>query len=416
MIHYITTNGIGNPWVAAELRELDVSYGVRCRLHSMRAPGNPYFKSEWARDMNARTRLIYPLPKLAFVMSMLAAPFLFRTRFVEVVFNALFGERESPRARAAGIAHVLVAAHWARGLRRERPARIHSQWAHSCATIGMYGAWLLGVPFSFTGHAVDLFRDRCALKDKVRRADLVICISCFHRELYRELGATDAKLHIVYCGIDLSAIPFRPKPRGEGPVRILSLGRLVEKKGFAHLIDACAILKQRGLSFRCVVAGDGPLETPLQERVERLGLREEVEVAGRPVMQEHLADFFAGGDIFAQPCVWSSDHDVDGTPRTLMEAMASGLCSVSTRLTGIPDIIEEGEAGLLTEPGDVKGLADALERLIRDPDYAHRLALGGRRLMEERFEITRCLAPLAALFGAGRAPAPPPSPAVGVPA
>jgi glycosyltransferase involved in cell wall biosynthesis len=266
----------------------------------------------------------------------------------------------------------------------------------------MYGAWMLGVPFSFTGHAVDLFRDRCALKDKVKRADLIVCISRFHRDLYRELGATDARLHIVYCGIDLSAIPFRPKPRGEGPARILSLGRLVEKKGFADLIDACAILKERGVDSRCVIAGDGPLEKELQARVERLGLRQHVEVTGKPVLQESLADFFAGGDIYAQPCVWSADNDVDGTPRTLMEAMASGLCAVSTRLTGIPDIVEDGDSGLLTEPGDVKALADALERLIRDPDYAHRLALGGRRLMEQRFDISRCLAPLAGLFGGRR--------------
>lgn len=414
MIHYITTNGIGNPWVAAELRELDASYGIRCELHSMRAPSNPYFKSPWATDMNRRTRLVYPLPPLRLAASLLAAPFLFRARFLAACLNAVFGERESIRARVAGCAHVLVAAHWARGLRGEPVSRIHSQWAHSCATIGMYGAWLLGVPFSFTGHAVDLFRDRCALKDKVKRADLIVCISRFHRDLYRELGATDAQMHIVYCGIDLDSIPFQPKPRGGGPVRILSLGRLVEKKGFAHLIDACAILKSRGLDFRCVIAGDGPLEARLQTQVERLGLRAEVEVTGRPVLQEGLAEFFGGGDIYAQPCVWSSDGDVDGTPRTLMEAMASGLCAVSTRLTGIPDIIGDGEAGLLTEPGDVNALADALDGLIRDPGYAQRLALAGRRRMVERFGVTRCLAPLAALFGGGSRPAP--APAAGAPA
>jgi colanic acid/amylovoran biosynthesis glycosyltransferase len=397
VIHYITTNGIGNAWVAAELQVMEHK-GIPFVLHSMRAPHQNFFGSEWASRLNARTRLLYPLPPASFAWSLLAAPFLFRGRFLAACLNALFGKRESFRARAASIAHVLVACHWARALRRDKPALIHAQWVHSSGTIAMYGAWLLGVPFSFTGHAVDLFRDAAALEDKVKRADFIVCISTFHRDLYRRLGAEDTKLHLVYCGIDLAHYAYHPRAWTGRPPLILSLGRLVEKKGFGVLLDACGMLKSRGVPFRCVIAGDGPLDRPLRDHAARLALQSDVEITGKALLQEELPAFLDGGDIFAQPCVWSKDGDADGTPRTLMEAMASGMPAVSTRVAGIPDMIDDGRTGILVDPEDPLHLADALERLIRDPGLASRLAEGGRRYMEQKFEIHRCLEPLAALF------------------
>ena len=121
---------------------------------------------------------------------------LFGRRYFAALANALFGKRESLRCRFAALSHFFVACHWARKLRRESVSLIHSQWIHSCGTIGMYGAWLLGCPFSFTGHATDLFRDRVALEDKIRRADFIVCISKFHQNLYKTLGARDDQLSI----------------------------------------------------------------------------------------------------------------------------------------------------------------------------------------------------------------------------
>jgi glycosyltransferase involved in cell wall biosynthesis len=397
MIHYITTNGIGNAWVAAELQIVERK-GVPFVLHSLRPPHQNFFGSGWAAALNRSTRLIYPLPALPLALSVLLAPFLFGRRFFTALLNALFGKRESLRARVAALAHLFVACHWARGLRREPVALIHAQWIQSSGTVGMYGAWLLDVPFSFTGHAADLFRDRVALEDKIRRAAFIVCISRFHRDFYRQFGAPDDKLHIVYCGIDAEQFAFRPRERGADRPRVLSVGRLIEKKGFADLIDACRLLTDRGIDFECVIAGDGPLEGELKERATRLGLSDRVVVTGKPLLQEELPDFLAGGDAFAQPCVWSKDNDVDGTPRTLMEAMACGIPSVSTRLVGIPDIIEHGRSGLLVEAHDVTGLADALEAIVRDPALAADLSRGGRAHILDRFQIDSCLEPLAELF------------------
>jgi glycosyltransferase involved in cell wall biosynthesis len=338
---------------------------------------------------------VYPLPIAGALWSGLAAPFRFRARFFEALWNALTGARESPRARAAGIWHLFVACHWAAALRRDGVKQIHSQWIHSGGTVAMYGAWLLGVPFSFTGHAADLLRERAALDDKIRRADFIVCISSFHRKFFLEHGARPEQLVTVYCGIDTKLFsPGRRKREPNQRYRILSAGRLVEKKGFEWVIRAGEILKQRGIDFECVIGGSGPLEADLRRQVEKAGLSDRVEITGQAIKQEEIPGFMHAGDVYCLPCVWAEDNDVDGLPQMLMEAMACGLPVVSTRLVGIPDLVIDGKTGLLVEPNQAEPLADALERLYADPDLAERLAAAGREHVLRDFDLSTCLTPL----------------------
>jgi glycosyltransferase involved in cell wall biosynthesis len=391
----MSPQGLGDAWIGNELRQVDRA-GVPFVLHALRRPSKtPYFTSDWFRGLHERTRAIHPLPPVGFVVSLVAAPFLFRGRYFAGLLNALFGERESLRNRAVALWHFLVACHWARGLRGGGVAHVHSQWIHAAGTVAWYGARLLGVPFSFTGHAADLFRNRVALRDKVRDAEFIGCISEFHRDLYRKLGAREEQMFLVYCGIDVAHFTPRLRPRPvSGPVCVLSSGRLVEKKGFDVLIDACALLRERGRDMRCVIGGSGPLEADLRARVRERGLEDRVELTGRAIAQEDLPAFMAQGDVYCLPCVWASDDDVDGLPQMLVEAMACGLPAVSTRLVGIPDLVVHEETGLLVEPRRADQLADALERLIDDEPFARRLAAEGRRMVERRFDIETCLDPL----------------------
>ncbi len=401
MIHYISCDGIGGPTIARELRVLRRE-GVPFTLHSMRKPHAAFFGAEWALEIERRTHYLYPLSIPSVLISALLAPFLFGSRFWAGLANACFGRRESPRVRLACFAHFWVACDWARHLRRGPVSRIHSQWIHSCGSIGMYAAWLLGVPFSFTGHAVDLFRDRAALADKVRRADFIVCISNFHKDLYKKYGARDAQLHVIYTGIDAGL--FEPKAtyeRADARVRILSIGRLVEKKGFEELIRACGLLKGRGFAFDCTIAGSGPLRDALRGVVEELGLNDCVHLSGNVLRQEELPDVLRESDIYCQPCVWSRDNDVDGLPATLMEAMAVGLPVISTRIAGIPDLVVEGETGLLVEPRDVPALAEAMAKLIEQPEVCRTLGVAGRAFVLERFDVNTCIDPLVALFRDG---------------
>lgn len=398
MIHYVTGNGIGNAWVANELHGLTRA-GIPFALHSMRVPGSTYHLSDWATKIERATRLIYPVPLLGQILSLLMAPLLFRGRFYAGLYNALFGRREHMRARIATLAHFFVACHWARKLRHEPVSHIHSQWIHSNGTIAFYGAWLLDTPFSFTGHAADIFRDRVALLDKIDHADFIVCISEFHRQFFIEHGADPAKLVIVYCGIDPTVFTPTPiEPIVDRPVRIRSSGRLVEKKGFAELIEACGKLAERGVAFECVIAGSGPLEADLRQRIKAAGLEDLVSMTGEALKQEKIAEFVHGGDMYVLPCVWASDNDVDGLPQMLMEAMASGRPVISTRLVGIPDLVIDGETGLLVEANDTDALADAIIQMRDDPAMVERFVKAGLAIVLDKFNLEDCLEPLLDRF------------------
>lgn len=400
MIHYMTTIGVGDAWVGNELR-IVARDGIPFTLHALKKPEKTFFASDDIAAMNTATQVIYPLSKPKALAATLAGPFRFGGRFFQALGNALFGERENFRNRAVGLWHFAVACHWAAGLRHQTVSHIHSQWIHSGGTVAMYGAWLLDKPFSFTGHAADLFRERAALRDKIRRAAFINCISEFHRQFFLDEGARPEQLQVVYCGIDTTHFSPRRRTRPAGaPFHILSSGRLVEKKGFDVLIEACGLLKARNFDFTCTIGGSGPDEAKLRQAIAEAGLENVITLTGEALKQEDIPTFMETGDVYTLPCVWASDNDVDGLPQMLMEAMACGLPAVSTRLVGIPDLVRHEDTGLLVAPNNAEELADALMRLESDPDLATELAEKGRKHLIETFDINSCLEPLLTRYRA----------------
>lgn len=396
MIHYMTTHGVQNPTVANELRSLR-KHGIEFRLHALRRPESSFFASPDIARIERETHYLYPSGLLHLVSSALMAVFVFRQRLLRAMWNAFTGPRESLWIRLKAMWHLLVAVDWAMSLRKSEVSLVHSQWIHSGGTVAMYGAWLLDVPFSFTGHAADLFRDRAVLEDKIRRAAFIICISTFHRQFFLSQGAKPEQLVIAYCGIDCDH--FHPSQADfPGPPRILSSGRLVEKKGFPYLIEACRILKDRGVIFQCVIGGDGDLEEELNRAIESGNLGDCVRVTGQPLMQEEMPDFMRTGSVYCLPCVRASDNDIDGLPQMLMEAMACALPVVSTRLVGIPDLVIDRRTGLLVDPENPPALADALQELLDDPGLADQLAAAGREHVIHSFNIDTAVAPLVKQF------------------
>ena len=400
MIHYMTIQGVGDAWVGNELRGVCAA-GVPVTIHALRHPEKTFFASPDIDEMARDTRAIYPLSAGRAALALLAGPVRFGGRFWSALGAALFGPRESLRVRALGLWHLAAACHWAAGLRDETVAHIHSQWAHAGATVAMYGAHLLGRSFSFTGHAADLFRERAALGAKIAAADFIVCISEFHRDFYLSEGADPKKLFVVYCGIDTDHFAPVRRPREDGaPLRILSSGRLVEKKGFDVLVEALAILKSRGIAFQATIGGSGPLETDLRALIGEKGLEDVITLTGEALKQEEIPDFMATGDIYVLACQRAPDGDIDGLPQMLMEAMACDLPAVSTDLVGIPDLIKDGETGLLVPTRDATALADALARLEADPALCDRLAEAGRARVKAVFDLPACLDPLIARFRA----------------
>ena len=398
MIHYMTTQSVGDAWVGNELRVVKEA-GIPIDLHALMQPQNTYFTAPDIAALATATKAIYPVSKIAVAGAVLKAPGRYGGRFWAALRDACFGPRESLRNRVVGLWHFALACHWANTLAHSKVSHIHSQWIHSGGTVAMYGAWLLGSSFSFTGHAADLFRNRSALVSKIRRSDFIICISEFHRQFYLQQGAEAEKLHIAYCGIDTAHFTPRRRTRPAGePVHILSSGRLVAKKGFNVLIEACSILRDQGFAFRCTIAGSGPDEDALRAQIADADLTDHINLTGNALKQEDIPTFMYSGDLYTLPCLWAEDNDVDGLPQMLMEAIACGLPAISTDLVGIPDLIRDGETGLLVAPEDPHALAQALKRLATDENLSLALAEAGRRHLIDKFDLQTCLAPLISQY------------------
>jgi glycosyltransferase involved in cell wall biosynthesis len=386
IVGYIGVDVLNNATVCNEAVGL-IQDGVPLDVVSVYHFDRPtYYQDQTLAELFGRIHALYPLGWLATAWALVCAPWLFGARFWTTLIKMITCPTEGWRQRLRFTWHLVpaicLATHW----RKKGIGHIHAHWAHTATTIAMHAAELLGVGFSFTGHANDLFVHRVALTAKVRRARFIVCISEYHRRFYLALGADPARLQVVYCGIDTARFqPAREGPEIEGPLRprILAVGRLVEKKGFHHLIKACAALRNRGLDYDCLIAGSGPEETSLRRLVELHGLADCVTITGQPVLQEDLQPLLCSATVFALPCVKDRDGDMDGLPQVLIEAMACGVPAVSTRLVGNPDLIRDDWNGLLVSPGDTTALASALERIILSPQWASELgacATGWARL------------------------------------
>jgi len=283
---------------------------------------------------------------------------------------------------------------WSRGV-----SHVHVHFANRATHTALF-IKKLGIPFSFTAHAQDFMVDLGSeelLAEMCREAEFVIAVSDFSKDLLQGMCPdSSAKIHRVYNGIDTASFPTAAAAAavdGE-PLRILSIGRLIEFKGFHHLMQACAILRDREIPFQCTIAGDGPWGERLSELRAGLKLtKQQVILAGRRSHEELKAEL-ARSHVFALPSVVDSKGASDILPTVIMEAMAAALPVVSTRLVGIPEMVEDGESGLLVEPGDEVGLADALARLAADPELRARYGAAGKRLAGERFELAKTCAQL----------------------
>lgn len=294
---------------------------------------------------------------------------------------------------------VYQAARLAAAARQKGVGHLHAHFATSATAVARLAARFAGVPYTFTAHAKDIFHDSVRPDDlgrKLRDAAGVVTVSDFNREfLRRNYGAAAAGVVRVYNGLDLAGFPFRDP--ADRPARVVAVGRLVEKKGFADLIDAVAVLAGRGRAVTCQIIGGGELEADLKAHAGRLGLQSQVEFLG-PRPQSEVLAAVEGAAVLAAPCVVGNDGNRDGLPTVLLEAMALGTPCVATPVTGIPELVRDGDTGVLVPERDPPALADALVHLIDDPALRTRLAGRARTLIEAEFDIHRNAARIRGLF------------------
>jgi glycosyltransferase involved in cell wall biosynthesis len=264
---------------------------------------------------------------------------------------------------------------------------LHAHYASVPARLALLVRRISGASYSITTHAKDIFQDNPfaspKLLERMLQANFVVANSRFSAEHIRLGLGAPAEIHTIYNGIDLDAFPLR-KSKPDEPV-ILSVGRLVEKKGFSDLIYACQILKQRGAKFTCELVGTGRLSKDLKEQIRNCGVGDRIRMVG-PLPQQVLREHLERATVFALPCIQAQDGDRDILPNVIKEAMAVGVPAVTTRLDGIEELIENGVSGALVPPGNPSALAAKLELLLNDQHIRRRLALGGRTMIEERFD------------------------------
>lgn len=305
---------------------------------------------------------------------------------------------KKPRELARAVVVLFRAVAVGRRLQRRRIQLVH---AHFAGNPGM-AAWvisrLFSIPYTITTHAYDLYRsDQCFLDEIAAGASAVITISEFNERHHHALGhARMTSVEVIRCGVNPSEYPFRPRsPDPAQRFRILTVASMIEHKGHVHLLNALA--DPRLVNADLDLAGDGPLRPTLEDQVISLGLEGRVRFHGA-VSEEEVSEFLARTDIFVLPSIVGHDGRMEGLPVALMEALASGVPTVATRISGIPELVRDRETGWLVDPGDSSGLAEAILDILRDPEATTRTAAAGRAVVEAQHDAARNGAELADLL------------------
>ena len=273
-------------------------------------------------------------------------------------------------------------------VRKKCISHIHAHFASSAATVARIASKITGVPYTITAHAKDIFHeavDETDLRKKLADAKATFTVSDFNlRFLKARFGKFADGVVRIYNGLSLDEFPFSsPENR---PTRIIAVGRLVEKKGFADLVSACEILRNRGHLFECLILGGGELQGELLAQIEACRLSNCVQLLGS-VPQHRVKALVQGSAVLVAPCIEGRDGNRDGLPTVLLEAMALGTPCISTAVTGIPELVRHEQTGMIVDQHAPQQLANAIAELLTNRELRCRLAQGARLVMEREFDI-----------------------------
>jgi glycosyltransferase involved in cell wall biosynthesis len=379
-------------------------WGVDVRIVAVRRPSQDVPLSNEQRELARGTSYLIPItwPRLvaAHLRFLLTRP----TVYLGTLAHLVTRPHPDLRARARTILHFGEGVYAAQVVDNRDVRELHAHFADRAATIALVASRLLRRPFSLSVHAgADIFVRPVLLREKFTAArHVVTCTSHNKAHLARLVGERlDRKITTIPHGLDLTGYRQRDRATNGLPL-VLGVGQLAERKGFAHLVAACALVRNQGHRFLCRIIGSGPQRADLEELIAALSLGDTVSLQGA-LSHEAVVDHYRRATMVVLPCVRTADGDVDGIPNVLVEAMALAVPVVSSDLPALRELITDGVDGILAPAGDVERLADAVRRLLDEPQLRQRLGAEARRTVIERFDVEKNVRMLAETLWPGLA-------------
>lgn len=362
--------------------------GVGIHILSIRRPESPLSREQ--EEIQRAVQYILPLSLVDLIKS--HAWSLFRRNplvYLTTLWHLLTRPHPNFRSRFKSLLHFGSGVQAAYLLRDKSFDHLHAHFIDRAAIVALVASRLLGIPYSLSAHANDIYLEPVLLPEKFAGAKFIATCTGYNLDHLSRLAQNgiSQKIRCIYHGLDLNR--FQPVgTMSEGDLVITSVGQLKEKKGFYYLVNACRLLKDQGYDFKCQIIGEGPLREPLQAQIRSLHLEDTVSIRGA-LFHEQVIEEYQRTSIFVLPCITGSDGDRDGIPNVILEAMAMQIPVISTNHSGIPEAVVDGANGLLVPSADEVALAEALARLIDDPELRLRLGEQGRITVIEKFNLER---------------------------
>lgn len=371
--------------------------GVALTILSIRRPPQTLSPEQAKRQDDVR----YLLPVSAIRLFLAHISFLARkpATTVATLFYLLTRPHPDLRSRLKTALHFATGVYAAYFLRRVSPDLIHAHFVDRATTVALVASRLLDIPYSATAHANDIYVNPVLLLEKMAGAKFVATCTAYNKAHLDSIagGSLKKKVRLIYHGLDVCQYDNQHDATSDSMSRIVSVGQLKEKKGFTYLIDACRRLKEEGRLFDCIVVGEGPLRAALEAEIHNAGLQDVVRLCGAMSHQE-VIEQYRQATVFTLPCILSANGDRDGIPNVILEAMAMGLPVVSTRHSGIPEVIRDDYNGRLVPPQDGAALAKVLGELIDDATARHELGRRARETVRRKFSVQTNVDQLLAEF------------------
>ncbi len=316
----------------------------------------------------------------------------------KTVADLLSGNELSKNQRQDILLHFLLAMTLAKKMQKDKVTFINSHFADAAASFALLTSRLLNIPYAVTTHAYDVFTPQANLAEKLNHACFILTCTNFNKSTlvknYPDIAPQ--KIHVYYHGIDTKR--FQRQHESKNKIfEILSVGRLVPKKGFPSLIQACSYLKEKECKFRCRIIGDGPQKAMLEGLINQHHLQDSIELVGS-VPPAQILSFYDKADLFVLPCKVEETGDRDGIPNVLAEAMAMNVPVISTPVSGIPELIEHNKSGMLVNSDQPEQLSMEIIKLFKDKKTRKHFAEKGRERVTDVFDSEKCLNRLAEFY------------------